>query len=145
MADIMTSKERSERMSRIRGKDTKPEMQVRQFLHGRGFRYRLHVKDMPGRPDMVLPKYGAVVLVDGCFWHGHVCQGGRIPGNNSVFWQAKIAANQARDLRNQKALASAGWKVIRVWECQLSTKKMREKTLTRLAARLEALQPSQGT
>lgn len=76
MADIMTPAQRSERMSRIRSRDTKPEMLVRRFLHEKGFRFRLHVRDLPGRPDLVLPKYGAVVFVEGCFWHGHSCQNG---------------------------------------------------------------------
>lgn len=135
----MTRAERSKWMARIRGKDTKPELLVRRFLHGHGFRYRLHAKDLPGRPDLVLPKYSAVVFVDGCFWHGHVCQGGRIPGNNPAFWLAKISNNQARDRRNKRRLRAANWQVLRVWECQITTKKARDKTLNQLAARIGAL------
>lgn len=136
MPDIMTVAQRSERMSRIRGRDTKPEMLVRRFLHGQGFRYRLHVRDLPGRPDLVLPKYGAVVFVEGCFWHGHSCQKGRIPRTNPTFWEDKVATNRARDRRNQRALTRLGWRVIRVWECQLATKKARTATLARLASRI---------
>ena len=136
MADTLTPAERSERMSRIRGRDTKPEMLVRRFLHGQGFRYRLHVPDLPGRPDLVLPKYGVVVFVEGCFWHGHSCQKGRVPGTNSAFWQAKVATNTARDERNGRSLRRLGWRVIRVWECQLAKKESRAATLARLASRI---------
>ena len=138
MADIMTPAQRSERMSRIRSQNTKPEMLVRRFLHARGFRFRLHARDLPGRPDLVLPKYRAVVFVEGCFWHGHSCQKGRVPGTNSDFWQAKVAANQARDKRNQRALRRDGWRVIRVWECQLAKSKTRDATLARLVSRISA-------
>lgn len=138
MADTMTREKRSERMSRIRSQDTKPEMLVRRFLHAHGFRYRLHARDLPGKPDLVLPKYGAVVFVEGCFWHGHSCQKGRVPGTNSAFWRAKVATNQARDKRNQRALRRQGWRVIRVWECQLATKRAKAETLARLALRIRA-------
>jgi len=138
MGDIMTRLERSERMSRIRSRDTKPELLVRRYLHGLGFRYRLHARDLPGKPDLVLPKYGAIVFVEGCFWHGHSCQKGRIPGTNPTFWQAKVAANQARDKRNQRMLRRQGWRVIRVWECQLATKQARTATLARLASRIRS-------
>lgn len=138
MADIMTPAQRSERMSRIRSQNTKPEMLVRRFLHGQGFRFRLHARDLPGRPDLVLPKYRAVVFVEGCFWHGHSCQKGRVPGTNPDFWQAKVAANQARDKRNQRALRRDGWRVIRVWECQLAKSKTRDATLARLVSRITA-------
>ena len=136
MADIMTQAQRSERMSRIRGRDTKPEMLVRRFLHRQGFRYRLHARDLPGRPDLVFPKYGTVIFVEGCFWHGHTCQKGRVPGTNPTFWQAKVATNQARDKRNQRLLRRHGWRVIRVWECQLAKKKTRTATLARLVSRI---------
>lgn len=136
MTDTLTPAERSERMSRIRGRDTKPEMLVRRHLHGKGFRYRLHVPDLPGKPDLVLPKYGVAVFVEGCFWHGHSCQNGRVPGTNSAFWQAKVASNQARDKRNRRALTKQGWRVIRVWECQLANKNSRAATLARLESRI---------
>lgn len=136
MADIMTQAQRSERMSRIRSQDTKPEMLVRRFLHGQGFRFRLHVRSLSGRPDLVLPKYSVVVFVEGCFWHGHSCQKGRIPDTNSAFWYAKVTSNQARDKRNQRALRRDGWRVIRVWECQLATNKTRSATLARLVSQI---------
>ena len=136
MADTLTPAERSERMSRIRGKDTKPELWVRRFLHSRGFRFRLHRKDLPGRPDIVLPKYGAVVFVNGCFWHGHHCQKGRIPATRSRFWQAKFEANKARDARNMRKLKRLGWRVYKVWECDLAKPGRRTKVLDRLEERL---------
>lgn len=136
MTDIMTPEQRSERMSRIRSQNTKPEMLVRRFLHSRGFRFRLHVPNLPGKPDLVLPKYKAVVFVDGCFWHGHSCQKGRVPDTNPVFWQTKVAANQARDKRNERALRHDGWRVFRVWECQLTSSKTRNTALERLAAQI---------
>lgn len=137
MADTLTPAERSERMSRIRSQDTKPELVVRRHLHALGFRYRLHVRDLPGKPDLVLPKYRAVVFVEGCFWHGHSCQKGRVPGTNPTFWQAKVEANQARDMRNRRLLRREGWRVLRVWECQLAKKKKkRAATLARLVRRI---------
>lgn len=136
MTDTLSPEARSERMSRIRGKDTKPELLVRSYLHGAGLRYRLHAKDLPGRPDLVLPKYGTVVFVEGCFWHGHRCQKGRIPGTNSGFWSTKITTNQARDRRNHRVLRRAGWRVYRVWECELAKPARREKVLSRLVDRI---------
>jgi DNA mismatch endonuclease (patch repair protein) len=142
MADTLTPAERSERMSRIRSRDTKPELIVRRYLHGLGLRYRLHAKDLPGHPDIVMPKYGVVVFVEGCFWHGHACQKGRVPGTNSTFWAIKVATNQARDKRNQRALRQAGWRVLRVWECQLAKRNGREKTLARLVSRIRNIRPT---
>lgn len=139
MADTLTPAERSERMSRIRSRDTKPELMVRRYLHGAGLRYRLHVRDMPGNPDIVMPKYGVVILVEGCFWHGHACQKGRVPATNSAFWAAKVLANQARDERNRRALKRAGWRVLRVWECQLAKRNNREETLAKLVSRIRNL------
>lgn len=132
MADTLTQAERSARMSLIRGKDTVPELLVRSFLHKQGLRFRLHVGNLPGRPDIVLPRYGTVVFVEGCFWHGHRCQNGRIPGTNSTFWASKIATNQARDQRNHRALRRAGWRVLRVWECQIARAATRDRVLDRL-------------
>lgn len=136
MVDTLSPAERSERMSRIRGKDTLPELWVRHFLHAHGFRYRIHRRDLPGRPDIVLPKYGAVVFVHGCFWHAHHCQMGRIPGTRSQFWEAKFVANKARDARNARELRRGGWRVLRVWECELAKPTRRMKTLQRLEERL---------
>lgn len=136
MADTLTPAERSARMAGIKGRDTRPELLVRSYLHKTGLRFRLHARDLPGRPDLVLPKYGALVFVEGCFWHGHHCQKGRIPGTNSAFWSLKIETNKARDLRNQRALRRTGWRVFRVWECQLVKPVNRERVLARLVERI---------
>ena len=108
---------RSRMMAAVRGKDTKPEMAVRRHLHAAGLRYALHRKDLPGTPDIVLRKHRAVVLVHGCFWHGHDCRAGRIPSTRTEWWSAKIAANRARDGRTRDRLAELGWRVFEVWEC----------------------------
>lgn len=106
-------------MSGIRGKDTKPELLVRRALHAAGFRYRLHERTLPGKPDMVFPKYSAVVFVHGCFWHGHDCHLFRMPSTRTEFWQAKISGNVARDVRAITLLRETGWRVGTVWECAL--------------------------
>ncbi len=107
-------------MSSIRAKDTKPEIVVRKLMHAEGFRFRLHRKDLPGRPDLVLPKYRAAVFVHGCFWHGHKnCDLFRLPKSRTDFWQDKISANRARDERNRQRLQGAGWRVVEVWECAI--------------------------
>ena len=129
MADFLSPAGRSERMSRIRGRDTAPELAVRRYLHREGFRYRLHVRDLPGRPDIVLPKYGVVIFVNGCFWHAHACQKGRIPSTRSDFWEEKFRNNRSRDERSRRALRKAGWRVLTVWECSLSTKVRAEREL----------------
>jgi DNA mismatch endonuclease (patch repair protein) len=119
-------------MSGIRGQDTKPELLVRCFLHGHGFRYRLSPRDLPGKPDLVLPKHGAVVFVHGCFWHRHGgCRFATVPASNKNFWKEKFDANVARDKRVRQQLQRIGWKVIVVWECQLD-----EKRLLKLAGRI---------
>lgn len=129
MADRMTREQRHRCMSSIRGRDTKPEMVVRRWLWRQGFRYRLCVKALPGRPDIVMRKWRTVIFVNGCFWHGHECQNNRQrPATNARFWQEKLARNRARDERNQQLLQAAGWHVIVVWECQLSPKR-RQQTL----------------
>ncbi len=118
--DIWPPEKRSQVMARIRGKDTKPELIVRSLLHRAGVRFSLRRKDLPGKPDIVLPKSGAVVFVHGCFWHRHKgCKVATIPKTRTDFWQAKFAANVARDKRNQRDLKKAGWKVIVLWECQV--------------------------
>lgn len=138
MADVFSKSKRSEIMSRIRGKDTGPEMVIRKALFARGFRYRLHVKNLPGKPDIVLPKYNAVIIVDGCFWHGHKnCKFFRMPKSRISFWRKKIEANRVRDVKNRRKLRRLGWNVIQVWECQLSTLKY-EKTLQRILDNLFA-------
>jgi len=107
---------RSEQMSRVRSKNTRPELLVRRGLHARGYRYRLHRRDLPGTPDIMLRRYGAVIEVRGCFWHGHEgC--GRRPKTRQDFWNAKIAWNRERDQRNESTLIEAGWRVLIIWEC----------------------------
>lgn len=119
MADIVPAHVRSRMMSGIRGKDTKPELLVRRALHAAGFRYRLHERTLPGKPDMVFPKYSAVVFIHGCFWHGHDCHLFRMPSTRTEFWQAKISGNVARDVRAITRLRGTGWRVGTVWECAL--------------------------
>lgn len=119
MADVVSPETRSRMMSGIRGKDTKPEVLVRKALHARGFRFRLHVSDLPGRPDIVLPRYQAALFVHGCFWHGHDCRFFKLPGTRPEFWQLKIAKNKANDEKNVVLLSDAGWRTGIVWECAL--------------------------
>lgn len=119
MVDVLTPEQRRLNMSRIRGKDTKPELVLRHGLHAMGLRYRLHRKDLPGRPDLVFPRYRAAVLVHGCFWHGHDCPLFKWPATRREFWQAKIEGNRARDARDLAGLTAAGWRVLVVWECAL--------------------------
>ena len=133
MADVMTPEQRSRCMAAIKGKDTKPEMIVRKYLFSRGLRYRVNNRKLPGSPDIVLKKYKTVVFIDGCFWHGHEgCKYYRLPKTNVDFWRHKIAMNIARDYANGVDLRLAGWRVIRVWECEIKTKTKREETLERL-------------
>ncbi|MBH1836152.1 very short patch repair endonuclease [Stenotrophomonas maltophilia] len=119
MADSLTPEQRSAQMSRIRGSNTKLEVLVRKGLHARGLRYRLGGAKLPGRPDIVLPKYRTVVFVHGCFWHGHDCPLYRLPKTRPEFWQTKIETNRNRDRRVNGQLKSLGWHVIEVWECSL--------------------------
>jgi len=117
--DRISPEKRSEIMSRIKGKDTKPELVVRRLLHRMGYRFRLHRKDLPGKPDVVLPKWRTVVFVHGCFWHGHDCPRGSGPATNAEFWREKIRRNKERDERATAELEAAGWAVKTVWECEL--------------------------
>lgn len=120
MADVHSPKTRSYNMSRIRGKNTKPEEFVRKYLFALGFRYRKNDIRLPGKPDIVLPKYKTVIFVNGCFWHAHEgCRYFVWPKNNAEFWKKKIGGNIERDAKNQKLLAELGWNVIVVWECEL--------------------------
>lgn len=122
MADIVDKKTRSRMMAGIKGKNTKPELVLRRALHARGFRFRLHGKEFPGCPDLVLPKHGAVIFVHGCFWHRHWnCRYTTNPSTRMEFWQGKFDANVARDSANKVALLSLGWRVATVWECGLRT------------------------
>ncbi len=118
MTDKVDKRTRSNIMSKVRGVDTKPERVVRSMLHNLGYRFRLHRKDLPGRPDIVLPKYKAVIFVNGCFWHGHDCGKGRPPKTNRKFWNKKLRDNKARDLRNVKSLKDLGYRVLVIWECE---------------------------
>ncbi|WP_422028509.1 very short patch repair endonuclease [Pyruvatibacter mobilis] len=107
-------------MSRIKGRNTAPEMRLRSLLHRAGFRFRLHAKELPGRPDIILPKYRTAIFVHGCFWHRHPgCRNATMPSTRAEFWRAKFASNVSRDERNQAALQAAGWTVFTVWECEL--------------------------
>ena len=117
MADIVTAATRSRMMAGIRGRDTKPELVLRHGLHRLGFRFRLHVKDMPGKPDIVFPKYSAVIFANGCFWHGHECELFRWPATRPEFWRSKISGNVYRDKKTKDRLIEAGWRVLTVWEC----------------------------
>lgn len=120
MTDTMTPEQRHRCMAAIKGKDTKPEMIVRKYLFSRGLRFRIQARKLPGRPDIVLPKYKTVIFVDGCFWHGHEgCRYYRLPKSNVEFLREKIERNVARDARNEAELIAMGWRVIRVWECDL--------------------------
>ena len=120
MVRVFTPAQRSNCMSRIRGKNTKPEILVRKELHARGFRFRLHNKKLPGSPDVVLPKYGVAIMVNGCFWHGHKgCRYATKPKSNVEFWEAKIARNRHRDEVTEAHLHALGWHVITIWECEL--------------------------
>lgn len=122
MADRLSPEHRSWNMSRIRGKDTGPELRLRSMLHREGFRFRLHARKLPGRPDLVLPKYRTAIFVHGCFWHRHPgCRNATDPANRATFWQEKFRSNVARDARNRAALEAAGWAVEVVWECELGT------------------------
>jgi len=133
MADVMTPEQRSRCMAAIRGKDTKPEMIVRKYLFSRGLRFRVQVRKLPGNPDIVLPKYKTVIFVNRCFWHGHEgCKYFRLPKSNIEFWKEKIERNIERDRESMQALFDLGWKVIRVWECELRNKANREETLNKI-------------
>ncbi len=118
MTDNRTPDSRSALMSRIGGKDTAPEMIVRRLLHGLGFRYRLHRRDLPGKPDIVFPGRSKAIFVHGCFWHAHGCAIGRPPKSRPEYWGPKLAANQARDATVAVALAELGWEVLTIWQCE---------------------------
>ncbi len=128
MPDRLSKKERSRLMSRVKNKNTRPELLVRSILHRMGYRFRLHRRDLPGAPDIVLPRHRKVIFVHGCFWHGHDCPRGKRPSTRTEFWDAKLDVNIARDRANREALEKRGWKVMVVWECELKDPKaVREK------------------
>ncbi|WP_328984122.1 very short patch repair endonuclease [Thiorhodovibrio winogradskyi] len=131
--DTLTPSERSERMSRIRGKDSTAELRLRRMIHGMGYRYRLHVKDLPGTPDLVFRSRKAVIFMHGCFWHRHHgCALARLPKSKRAFWEEKLNSNKERDNRNQQRLVDMGWKVMVIWECE-----MQQKDLAGLAKRIK--------
>lgn len=132
MSDIYSKSKRSNIMSKISGKETKPEILVRKYLFAQGFRYRKNVKELPGKPDIVLSKYKIVIFIHGCFWHGHSCKQGTLPQTNYKFWQEKIGKNLERDNRNILELKEKGWNVIIVWQCEIKNKKSKEARLNRL-------------
>ena len=139
MADIKTKESRSYNMSRIAGKDTKPEELVRKYLFSKGFRYRKNVRKLPGTPDLVVPKYRTVIFVNGCFWHGHEgCKYFVCPKSNAEFWRKKIETNISRDQRKEAQLRDMGWNVMIVWECELRPPK-RQATLERLESQLRQI------
>jgi DNA mismatch endonuclease (patch repair protein) len=118
--DIWSKEKRSQVMSKIRSKDTKPEKLLRSSLHNAGFRFRINLKDLPGKPDIVLPKYNAIIFVHGCFWHYHAdCREGRIPDTNTAFWKNKLQKTVARDKKNKDSLEKIGWRVLVIWECEI--------------------------
>lgn len=136
MADVHNKATRSYNMSQIRSSNTQPEMLVRKFLHANGYRYSLHNKKLPGKPDIALNKYKIIVFIHGCFWHGHAnCKYFKIPQTRTQWWTDKINTNKANDAKAVKALKKEGWKVIVVWECRLKSAKV-ERTLTALLNKL---------
>jgi DNA mismatch endonuclease (patch repair protein) len=117
--DRISKPERSALMAKVRTKNTAPEVLVRRLLHRAGFRFRCHYRNLPGSPDIILPKYRAIIFVHGCFWHGHKCKRGALPSSNKQFWEKKISRNRARDLKNLRALRRMGYHVTIVWACRL--------------------------
>ena len=146
MVDVLTADQRKLNMSRIRNKDTAPEMLLRRGLHKCGLRFRLHRKELPGCPDLVFPMFRAVIFVNGCFWHGHDCPKFKLPATRTEFWAAKIAGNQARDARNLEELAVAGWRALVIWECTLIGPERRpvREIASQVADWLRSESPSRG-
>ena len=138
MADRMTKDQRHNCMSHIKGRNTRPELLVRKFLWHHGFRYRLYDKKLPGKPDIIMKKWRTVIFVNGCFWHGHDCENFRPPKSNTQFWENKIETNKKRDQLNIQKLELLGYRVITIWECDLS-KKNRVKTLDSLLITLSQI------
>jgi DNA mismatch endonuclease, patch repair protein len=125
MVDVVDKETRSRMMANIRGKNTSPEFAVRRFLHAQGLRYRLHVKHLPGKPDLVFPRYGVALFVHGCFWHRHDgCRFATTPASNTVFWEKKFDANKKRDETVVRTLTKAGWRVLVIWECEINEKNL---------------------
>lgn len=127
--DVFTPAKRSEVMRRVRSRDTRPELAVRKVVHGLGYRYRLHVRALPGSPDLVLPRLRKAIFIHGCFWHGHSCPAAALPATRTEYWSHKQSRNSQRDRKNLRALRSSGWSVLVIWECQI-------KNLERVTKRL---------
>lgn len=138
MVKSLIPEQRSKIMRAIASRDTRPEMLVRRALHAAGFRFRLHVKELPGKPDLVFPKYMAALEVRGCFWHSHCCPVGHTPKTNKTYWVPKLTRNRERDERNEQLLTQRGYRVKAVWECQVSTDERLANTICDIAAWLEA-------
>ena len=137
MTDIFSQEKRSEIMSKVKSRNTKPEIWVRTFLFSLGCRFRKNDKRYVGTPDLVLPKYKTIIFIHGCFWHGHDCKKGSLPADNADFWREKIAKNKIRDKKNQEILINSGFHVIVIWECELKNKVLREQRLTRLVEEIK--------
>lgn len=133
----MTDLVRRQTMRAVKSKDTAPEMTVRRITHAMGYRYRLHRKDLPGRPDLVFPARRKIIFVDGCFWHGHDCRrGARTPKTNHNYWRAKIERNRLRDIKVRTALSDAGWDVLTIWECEIREFSILRKKISRFLDRI---------
>lgn len=140
MVDFLSPPERSERMSRIRSSNTMPEVTLRQALHALGLRFRLHRKDLPGKPDIVFTRYRAVVFVHGCFWHRHDgCKVAATPKSNTEFWIEKFERNVARDARSRELLEAQGWRVVIVWECELGSRRKAAEAAQRVAGEIRGV------
>jgi DNA mismatch endonuclease (patch repair protein) len=140
MSDIFPKQKRSDIMSHISGKETKPEILVRKFLFANGFRFRKNVKNLSGKPDIVLPKHKTVIFIHGCFWHGHTCKRGAFPTTNVEFWKTKIDGNIERDERNVSVLGKQGWKVIVIWQCEIKNIELLNKRLKKLPSEIKTIQ-----
>ena len=132
--DRVTREQRSKMMAAVRSKDTKPERFIRRELHAQGYRFRLHRRDLPGKPDIVFPSRQSAIFVNGCFWHGHDCPAGALPATRLEFWESKIGQNKDRDAKNRSKLEAAGWNVLVVWECDLRQPKPVERIVSWLEA-----------
>lgn len=138
MSDIFSKSKRSEIMSKISGKETKPEILVRKYLFSKGFRYRKNVKELPGRPDIVLPKYKTIIFIHGCFWHGHEeCKKSALPTTNTEFWREKIGKNIERDRRTIAELKQLGWSVVVIWQCEIKNIALRVALLEELVSNIK--------
>lgn len=139
MADIFSKTKRSEVMSKVTAKDTRPEIKVRKYLFSKGFRYRKNDKRFPGKPDIVLPKYKTVIFVHGCFWHHHEnCRAAVLPRTNHEFWKDKMQTNVKRDKKNQRDLKKLGWKVIIIWQCQIKNRELFERKMKQVMKKIMA-------